>query len=139
VTGVADRFDPIGDDDAVLAANQAFYAAFEAKDMDAMSDLWEHSDRALCTHPGWGSLRGWASISASYFAIFQGPQPLQVILTREHVDVHGDVAWATVDENLLGVEGGATVAALNLFVRHDDGRWRLVAHTASQVLTRADT
>jgi hypothetical protein len=103
-----------------------------------MSDRWEHSDRAICTHPGWGSLRGWAAISASYFAIFQGPQPLQVILTREHAEVAGDVAWVTVDENLLGVEGGATVAALNLFVRHGDG-WRLVAHTASQVLTRSDT
>lgn len=122
----------------MLAANEAFYAAFEAKDMDAMSDLWEHTDRALCTHPGWGSLRGWAAIAASYFAIFQGPQPLQVILTRAHAEVEGDVAWVTVDENLLGVEGGATIAALNLFVRHDEG-WRLVAHTASQVLTRGDT
>ena len=120
--------------------NQAFYAAFEAKDLDAMSDLWEHSDRALCTHPGWGSLRGWAAISASYFGIFQGPQPLQVILTREHAEVQGDVGWVTVDENLLGVEGGATVAALNLFVRDAPGEpWRLVAHTASQVLTRQDT
>jgi ketosteroid isomerase-like protein len=128
----------ISEEEAVLAANEAFYAAFEAKDMDAMSDLWEHTDRALCTHPGWGSLRGWGAIAASYFAIFQGPQPLQVILTREHAEVEGDVAWVTVDENLLGVEGGATIAALNLFVRHGGG-WRLVAHTASQVLTRGDT
>lgn len=120
----------------MLTANRAFYAAFEAKDMDALSDAWEHTDRALCTHPGWGSLRGWAAISASYFAIFQGPQPLQVILTQEHADVVGDVAWVTVDENLLGVEGGATVAALNLFVRADDG-WRLVAHTGSQVVARS--
>src|SRR4051794_15979367 len=38
--------------DAVLAANSAYYEAFEMCDMDAMSDVWEHSDRATCTHPG---------------------------------------------------------------------------------------
>ena len=33
--------------DAVRAANQAFYDAFEQRDLDAMSDLWERSERAL--------------------------------------------------------------------------------------------
>ena len=46
--------------EAVLEANQAFYDAFEAHDIDAMSDLWEHTDRVACTHPGWGTLRGGA-------------------------------------------------------------------------------
>ena len=41
-------------DDDVLAANRAFYAAFEARDIDALSDVWEHSDRSTCVHPGWG-------------------------------------------------------------------------------------
>jgi hypothetical protein len=40
------------DEKSVLAANQAFYEAFETHDLDAMSDLWEHSDRASCVHPG---------------------------------------------------------------------------------------
>ena len=47
------------DETAVLEANRAFYAAFEARDIDAMSDVWEHSDRSACTHPGWPTLRGW--------------------------------------------------------------------------------
>src|SRR5579864_2607131 len=85
---------------AVEAANQAFYEAFEAKDLDAMSDVWEHSDRALCTHPGWATLRGWGRVSASFFAIFQG-QPPQFVLTRQQVEVLGDLAWVSVDENLL--------------------------------------
>ncbi len=42
----------------------------------------------------------------------------------------GDAAWVTVDENILGAQAGATVAALNVFVRTGDG-WRLVAHHAS--------
>ena len=32
--------------------NSAFYAALEACDLDAMADVWEHSDRVSVTHPG---------------------------------------------------------------------------------------
>jgi ketosteroid isomerase-like protein len=98
-----------------------------------MSALWEHSDRATCTHPGWATLRGWASVAASYFALFQGGQGMQFILTNEQVALAGDVAWVSLDENLLQADAGGTLAALNLFVRADDGRWRLVVHHASPV------
>jgi ketosteroid isomerase-like protein len=117
----------------VLAANRAFYDAFEARDIDAMSDVWEHSDRTACTHPGWQTLRGWASVSSSWFALFQGSNPLQFILTNDYVDVEGATAWVTVDENLISEGGtGGTVAATNVFV-HDGERWRLVVHHGSPV------
>jgi ketosteroid isomerase-like protein len=117
----------------VLAANRAFYEAFEARDLDAMSAVWERSERALCTHPGWATLRGWGAISGSFFALFQGPQTMQFLLTRERVDVVGDAAWVAVDENLLGDGTNATVAAVNVFVRDSDGWWRLVCHHGSPV------
>lgn len=99
-----------------------------------MSDLWERSDRSSCTHPGWATLRGWGSIAASFFALFQGPQQLQFVLTEERVSVVGDLAWVSVDENLLGAQVGATVAALNLFVRGSpNGEWRMVCHHGSVV------
>lgn len=120
------------DEAAVRAANQAFYDAFEARDLDAMSEVWEHSDRVSCTHPGWRTLRGWGAVSGSWFALFGGPSPLQFILTDAVVAVAGDAAWVTVDENLISAEGGGTVAALNLFVRQE-GRWRLVSHLGSAV------
>jgi ketosteroid isomerase-like protein len=114
----------------VLAANRAFYDAFEARDMDAMSDSWEHSDRVVCTHPGWQTLRGWASVSSSWFALFSNSIPLQFILTNEAVAVEGDVAWVSVDENVIGESVSGTVAAINLFV-FDGQRWRVVAHHGS--------
>lgn len=127
---------PAGDtpDEAeVRQANRAFYEAFEARDLDAMSDCWEHSDRVVCTHPGWRTLRGWGAVSGSWFALFGSQSQLQFILTQEIVAVAGDVAWVTVDENLISTEmGGGTVAALNVFAR-DDRRWRLVAHHGSSV------
>ena len=116
----------------MLRANQAFYDAFEARDLDAMSDVWEHSDRAVCTHPGWSSLRGWAAIVSSFAALFRSPQSLQFLLTDAAASVDADTAWVTVDENLLGDQGGTAVAALNLFAR-TDGRWRLVVHHGSPI------
>ena len=120
------------DEAAVRAANRAFYDAFEARDLDAMSDAWEHGDRVSCTHPGWRTLHGWGAVSGSWFALFGGPSPLQFILTNEQVSVSGDTAWVTVDENLISLDGGGTVAAMNLFVRTGE-RWRCVAHHGSDV------
>lgn len=124
------------DTDAVLAANHAFYQAFEAADIDAMSDVWEHSDRVSCVHPGWSVLRGWATVSASWLALFTQGGNLQFILTDEQVSLAGDTAWVTVDENILAGRSGSTVAAINVFVRHGD-RWRMVAHHGSGVADRA--
>lgn len=125
------------DEAAVRAVNRSFYEAFEERDLDAMSDVWEHADRVSCTHPGWRTLHGWGAVSGSWFALFAGPSPQQFILTNEVVSVAGDTAWVAVDENLISVEGGGTVAALNLFVRAGD-RWRCVAHHGSAVVPQAD-
>ncbi len=116
----------------VAAANQEYYRAFEAGDMDAMSDVWEHSDRVVCTHPGWSTLRGWGPVAASYATLFQNGQHLQFVLTEERVTLHGDAAWVSLDENLLGDQGGVTVATLNVFAR-TDGRWCMVCHHGSAV------
>jgi ketosteroid isomerase-like protein len=103
-----------------------------------MSRLWEHSDRVVCTHPGWATLRGWGQVAASFFALFQNSQQLQFILTKEKAEVAGDVGWVTVDENILQTESATTVSALNLFVRNEGGDWKLVAHHASPVTDTAE-
>ncbi len=120
---------------AVLAVNQGFYDAFEAADIDAMSVIWEHSDRVVCTHPGWATLRGWGQVAASWFALFGGPQRLQFILGDPVVELIGDVALVTGDENLLDGPRGSTVAALNVFARTPVG-WKLIAHHGSPVMPR---
>lgn len=118
---------------SLLAANRRYYDAFESKDMDAMSDLWERSDRAICTHPGWATLEGWGPVAASFFALFQGGQHIQFVLTRETPVVVGETAWVSLDENLLGDQGGVTVATVNIFVKSDTDGWRMVCHHGSVV------
>jgi ketosteroid isomerase-like protein len=135
----------VDDVEAVRVANAAFYSAFEAGDLDAMADVWEHSDRIAVTHPGWPTLRGWPSVAGSWDAIFRNTPYIQFVLTGDHVVVAGDAAWVTLDENILQATGspdggaadtqefsGARVAAVNVFVRSGDG-WRMVLHHGSPV------
>jgi hypothetical protein len=132
------RFTPVGVDADVLAANRRYYEAFESKDLDAMSDLWERSERVLCTHPGWATLEGWGAVAASFFALFQNGHQIQFVLTRERATVVSGAAWVSLDENLLGDQGGVTVAAVNLFVPDPSGTWRMVGHHGSVVQVSAD-
>lgn len=126
---------PPADVASVLAANEEFYAAFEAADLDAMSDLWAHDDRVSCVHPGWSPLRGWGAVAGGWAALFGGPERLQFILTGTRCVVEGDLAWVTGQEDILGPRA-ASVASLNLFHRGDDGSWRMVAHHGTAVADR---
>lgn len=121
-------------DELVRAANQTFYDAHEHRDMSAMTDIWEQSDRAVCIHPGWPILRGWPAIGDSWRRILSGPGRNQFILTNLAIDVHGDTAWVTLDENLVDGAATGTVAATNVFTRQGDGSWRLTLHHGSPVL-----
>jgi len=118
--------------DEILLANQSFYDAHEQRDLAAMSDVWEHSDRAACIHPGWPILRTWPLIEESWRRIFAGSGRNQFIVTNEQVHVVGDIAWVSLDENL--VDGGmtGTIAATNMFVRVGSG-WRMILHHGSPV------
>ena len=120
---------------AVLAANQAFYDAHERRDLAAMGEVWEHGDRTVCIHPGWPILRSWPLIEQSWRQIFGGPGRNQFILTNDAVAIDGDLAWVTVEENLVDTGSTGTVAATNVFARSEAG-WKLVLHHGSPIVTR---
>ncbi|MCB1017050.1 MAG: nuclear transport factor 2 family protein [Acidimicrobiales bacterium] len=126
---------PADDEAAVRAANQAFYDAHEGRDLVAMIEVWEHRDRVVCVHPGWPILRGWPAVEESWRRILGGPGRNQFILTNDAVTIAGDVAWVTVDENLVSGAASGTVAATNVFVRDGDA-WLLSLHHGSPVAPR---
>ena len=128
------------DESGVRDANSAFYAALEMRDLDAMAEVWEHSDRIVVTHPGWPMLRGWARVAGSWDAIFRNTGYIQFVLTDELITVVGDSAWVTLDENILQSAdadelSGSKATSVNVFVRDegDASRWRMVIHHASPV------
>jgi len=116
----------------VLAQNQEFYDAHEARDLERMAAVWEVSDRVVCIHPGWPIMRTYAHVVESWRRILSGPGRLQFILSNTAVSIDGDIAWVTVEENLLGGPTPVVVAATNMFARID-GTWRLVVHHGSPV------
>lgn len=119
----------------VLAANQAFYDAHEGRDMRAMESIWEHTDRTVCVHPGWPILRTWPHIAESWRQIFAGPGRSQFILTGLSVAVDGDLAWVTLEENMVDVGRTGAIAATNLFARGPGGEWKLIVHHGSPIAT----
>ncbi len=118
--------------DTILQVNHAFYDAHEQRDLAGMAAVWEHSDRACCIHPGWPILRGWATIEESWRRIFTGSGRNQFIITNEAVQVLGDVAWVSLDENLVEGAATGTIAATNVFARVGPA-WRMVLHQGSPV------
>ncbi len=131
-----------GQEDAVRAANEAFYAAFEALDPDRMADCWAHDDSVRCVHPGWDAIAGWPQVRRSWMAIFANSSYIQFFLTDVEVHVAGEVAWVTCTENILAGQGGreevqaSKVLATNVFRRYGE-RWLMVLHHGSPVLAPA--
>ncbi len=111
------------DHDAILAANEAFYAAFRSGDDDAMERVWAERAEVACVHPGSAPLHGRDDTMESWREILGGPPPIHCV--HPHVHQLGDAAFVICGER---VPGGVLVAT-NVFVR-EGGAWRMVHHHA---------
>ena len=118
----------------IKAANQGFYDAFNELSIERMAAVWEESDRALCVHPGWQPLVGWAPIRQSWERIFDNANLMQFNIRYLNVVVQGDFGCVTCVEGITSVvQGRATnfsTFATNIFARSQSG-WRMIAHHAS--------
>lgn len=117
------------DERDVLAANEAFYAAFARRDAAAMDSLWARETEVACLHPGWEALVGREPVVESWRRILLGGGAPQSVRCRRPVArIVADVGWVICKEVLPG----GTLAATNLFVR-ERGAWRMVHHHASPI------
>ena len=123
----------MSDEDAVLAANAAYYRAFSAGDFAAMSRIWAE-DGVSCVHPGWMPLIGRDSVVDSYRAILTGPSRVRIAHRDDAAIVTGDEGRVLCIEI---VEGAALLAATNFF-RRVGGGWRMVHHQASPIAMPAE-
>ena len=114
------------DEAGVLAANRAFYRAFVARDLAAMTALWAETAPVACIHPGWDALTGRTAVLASWRDIFT--QATAIECRAERVLVFGDSACVICHETV----GGGLLVATNYFVREADA-WRMVHHQAGGV------
>lgn len=112
----------------VLDANEGFYRAFAARDLDAMQRVWADRLPVVCVHPGWDVLVGRDRVIASWDGILSSPSSPEVSCDRAEAHVLGEVALVTCHEVLPG----GRLAATNVFAR-EDGRWRMVHHQATPI------
>jgi ketosteroid isomerase-like protein len=119
------------DAEAVLAANDAFYRAFESLEIDRMRALWLPATTISCIHPARNALVGWPAVMESWEQIFAGTLHMRFVLRDVSVAVEGDVAWVVCVEDIDSREADgrtrARVQATNVFQRRD-GRWWIVHH-----------
>lgn len=119
------------DEDALLAANAAYYRAFAMRDLAAMEAIWAE-EGVTCVHPGWPALVGRGPTLTSYRDIFRNPSQEEVRASEERVLINGE------DGRVFCVErvGGGLLLATNWF-RLIEGRWRLLHHQASPLAPAA--
>lgn len=120
----------MADDDAVLAANEAFYTAFAAADAAAMEALWAERSPVACIHPGWGVLAGRDEVIDSWRRIFRAAPP-DIICHGARAFVLGEAAFVTC----LEIIPEAVLIATNIFVR-EAGSWRIAHHQAGPTAER---
>ncbi len=111
-------------DAKLLFANEAFYAAFAAKDLDAMVAVWSEREPLYCLHPGWPLLVGREAVLQSWAGILASGGPT-IAGEAESAYAEGEVGLVICTERL----GNGLLAASNLF-RMEEGRWRLFHHQA---------
>lgn len=120
------------DDDAILAANAAYYRAFISGDFNQMSALWA-DEEVSCVHPGWPVLIGRQAILESYRSILRNPH-------QEPIEPHNPTPLLSGDDGrvfCIEIVGGMALAATNWF-RRIDGSWRLIHHQASPIATKVE-
>lgn len=121
----------------ILAANQAFYRAFEKKDPEAMEAVWSKGMGCLCIHPGRDALKGWTAIRESWELIFKNTRYLEIDIDILTLEVSGDLAYVVLVENVLQISSGrrleAKSMATNGFERMGGG-WYMTHHHGSPIV-----
>lgn len=112
----------------VLAANEAFYAAFQAADFEAMEALWSRRRKVSVYHPNWPGIDTRDAVMESWYRILVAGDPPRVRAIDPTVVLTARTALVICREDL----GGANLIATNVFVL-EDGHWRMTSHHASRL------
>ena len=122
----------------VLAANEAFYRAFEKKDIKEMSLVWSQGTGTFCIHPGRKVLLGWKDIRASWEQIFRNTNYLEIDVEIISTEIGDRIAYVVLKENVLQISRGrklkAQSMATNIFEQMAQ-KWYLVHHHGSPVIS----
>jgi ketosteroid isomerase-like protein len=115
------------------AAESAFYAAFEARSLDAMMAVWGSDDSIACIHPLAAPLNGRAAVAAGWCSMFEAAGQFRVQIETVHEMREAAQVIRIVREYLIigqEAEPRPPILATNVYRRENDG-WCMVLHHAS--------
>lgn len=121
----------------VIIVNQAFYRAFEKKDIQGMGLVWFQGNSSCCIHPGGEILQGWETIRNSWDLIFKNTEYLEIDLELVSVEVSNEIGYIILKENILQISRGrklqAQSVATNTYQKMAQ-KWYLVSHHGSPIM-----
>ena len=109
-----------------LFATDAFYVAFENKDLDAMDGLWALNSPVLCIHPGWPRLTEREAIVESWRSILGNPNQAAPRAYAKQAHAWGETIGVTCYEAL----DSGVILATKVFAIEDE-KLKLVMHHGS--------
>jgi ketosteroid isomerase-like protein len=113
-------------------AAQAFYQAFEARDVDAMMATWADDEDIVCIHPAGPRHVGYDAVRQSFEQLFSSDGKLTFRLDQPvSIETVGLAVQSAIEHLRAGEDGpqGAAIAT-NVLMRTPYG-WRIVCHHAS--------
>ena len=121
----------------VLATNEAFYRAFEKKDIEAMSAVWSQGTGSRCIHPGRDAIRGWKDIRSSWELIFKNTKYIEIETDIITTEIRDNIAYVILVEKLLQISSGRSVQAQSMATKifeHMGSSWYLIHHHGSPIM-----
>ena len=115
------------------AAESAFYAAFEARSLDTMMEVWANADSIICIHPLSAPLNGHVAVAAGWRSMFEAAGQFRVQVETVHEIREAAQVIRIVREYLvIGQETTPRppILATNVY-RKEAAGWRMVLHHAS--------
>ncbi|NKC11548.1 MAG: DUF4440 domain-containing protein [Gammaproteobacteria bacterium] len=117
-----------------LAAETAFYAAFEQRDVRAMMAVWDVADdNIVCVHPMGPTLKGVAAITKSWRLVFANDEAMRFTPHIIHRYEHDGLSVHHLYEQIRfgkGFARASLVIATNTYRKTAAG-WRMVMHHGS--------
>ncbi len=112
---------------------EAFYTAFESKNIEAMQEIWLDADHVECIHPMGSRLLGYAEVLESWQKILGGSN--QLLFEREQLNSTQscDLSVHVLHEKITTGKQpyqSTTVITTNVYQQTDEG-WYMVLHHAS--------
>jgi len=114
---------------AVLAANSRFFDAYEARDLELMSQLWQNGLRSCCIHASRTPVYGFDAVMESWEDVFMRPKRRTGEVLEQSVAVCENMGRVVRCERLAN---GTGVVVTNHFEDAPEG-WKLCCHQVSTI------